>query len=263
MTRFRALGIAWLATALFSLVITFVFRTERDGYVVTLVLGMATVALGAWLLLRSSGRAVTMSAVFGVAWLAVYGTLAVVQGDEARVTDTFLAAAGTAIGYAAWKTLGGRTQDEGSDIHVASDEPAAPGTGWLRLAATLYVFLGLAFGVSAPVVLAFYADNGYLPTMLSFRALAGPVEELGRTAFLAAGFALVASSAVSVVAGLLLWRGQRRGVQLGLLVDPVVFALGLGFALPLLLIGVPVRAALVVVGMWQGRREDLDAARQP
>ena len=191
--------------------------------------------------------------VFGVAWLAVYGTLAVLQGAEARVTDTFLALAGTAIGYAASMILGKRA-DEEPDIVVASAEPAAPGSGWLRLAASLYVFLGLAFGASAPFVLAFYADNGYLPMMFSFRALAGPVEELGRTEFLAAGFALIASSAVSVVAGLLLWRGQRRGVQLGLLVDPVVFALGLGFALPLLLIGVPVRVGLVLVGMWQARR---------
>ncbi len=263
MTRFRALGIAWLATALFSIVITFVFRTEPDGYVVTLVLGIATVAVGAWLLLRSPGRAVATSVVFGVAWLAVYGTLAVLQGGEARITDTFLAMAGTAIGYAAWMILGKRTRYEGPDIVVASAEPAAPGTGWLRLAATLYVFLGLAFGASVPVVLAFYTDNGYLPMMFSFRALSGPVEELGRTGFLAAGFALVAASVVSVVAGLLLWRGQRRGVQLALLVDPVVFALGLGFALPLLLIGVPVRAGLVLVGMWQARRGGLNAARQP
>ena len=263
MTRFRALGIAWLATALFSIVIAFAFRTESDGYVVTLVLGVATVALGASLLLRPSGRAVAASVVTGVAWLAVYGTLAVLQGSEARVTDAFLAIAGTATGYAAWMMLGTRTTGERPGIGVASAEPVPPGTGWLRLAATLYVFLGLAFAASVPVVLAFYTDNGHLPTMFSFRALAGPVEELGRTGFLAAGFALVASSAVSVVAGLLLWRGQRRGAQLGLLVDPVVFALGLGFALPLLLIGVPVRSGLVLVGMWQARRRDLSAAGQP
>jgi hypothetical protein len=97
-----ALGVAWLAIALFSIVITFVFRTGPDGYVVTLVLGLATVALGAWLLLRPSGWAVAASVVTGVAWLAVYGTLAVIQGDSARVTDTFLAIAGAAIGYAAW-----------------------------------------------------------------------------------------------------------------------------------------------------------------
>lgn len=101
MTRFTALGIAWLAIALFSIVITFIFRTGPDGYVVALVLGVATVALGAWLLLRPSDGAVAASVVAGVAWLVVYGTLAVLQGDAARVTDTFLAIVGSAIGYAA------------------------------------------------------------------------------------------------------------------------------------------------------------------
>ena len=116
MTRFRTLGIAWVAVALFSIVITFAFAPNRTGTLVTLVLGVATVALGVWLLLRSSGRAVATSVGFGVAWLAVYGTLAVLQGAEARVTDTFLALAGTAIGYAAWMILGKRTPDEGPDI---------------------------------------------------------------------------------------------------------------------------------------------------
>lgn len=69
MTPFRALGIAWLATAMFSLVIMFVFRTEADGYAFVLVLGVATVALGAWHLVRPSDRAVASSVVTGIAWL--------------------------------------------------------------------------------------------------------------------------------------------------------------------------------------------------
>jgi len=112
MSRFSSLGIAWLATASFSIMITLVFRLEADGYVVTILLGVATVALAAWLLLRPSGRALATSVVTGVAWLAVYGTLAAVQGGEARVTDTFLAIVGTAIGYVAWTMLGKRTPDE-------------------------------------------------------------------------------------------------------------------------------------------------------
>lgn len=254
MGLFRALGIAWLATALFSLVIMVLFRTEADGYVIALVLGVVTVALGAWLLVRPSDRAVASSVATGVAWLSVYGTLAVLQPGEARVTDAFLAVIGAALGYAA------RTMQR---KRVISREPATPGTGRLRIAASLYVFLGLAFGASAPFVLAYYADNGNLPTLFFFRALSGPVEELGRQGFLAAGFVLVAASAVSVLAGLLLWRGERRGVQLGLLVDPVAFVLGLGFALPLLLIGVPVRAGLVLAGLWRARRATLSEAGQP
>lgn len=161
---------------------------------------------------------------------------------------------GAALGYAAWTMHGKR---------VATAGRATAGTGWLQIAACLYVFLGLVFGASAPFVLAFYADNGYLPTLFFFRALSGPVEELGRQGFLAAGFVLVAASAVSVVAGLLLWHGERRGVQLALLVDPIAFVLGLGFALPLLLVGVPLRSGLVLANRWQARRAPLGEAGQP
>ena len=124
MTTFRALGVAWLATSLFSIVITFVFRLESDGYIVTFALGVATITLGAWLLLRPSVRAVATSVVTGVAWLTVYGILAVLQGGAARVTDTFLAIAGTTIGYAAWMTLRKRTPAEGPDIVAARADSA-------------------------------------------------------------------------------------------------------------------------------------------
>src|SRR5215207_1936543 len=122
-----------------------------------------------------------------------------------------------------------------------------------RAAAVGYVFLGLAFGLSVPVVLAFYAVNGYLPTVASFRALGGPFESLGASGFTAAGWLLVAVSAVDVVSGLLVWRGRRVGMRLALLTDPIAFVLGIGFALPLLLIGVPLRAALLLAAALGGQ----------
>lgn len=118
-----------------------------------------------------------------------------------------------------------------------------------RVASVLYVFLGLAFGLSVPWVLAFLAENGYLPMMFGFRALGGPFERLGTGLFVVAGWMLVAVSLLDVIAGVLLWRGRRSGVLLGLATDPIALALGWGFALPLLLIGVPVRALLVIVGL--------------
>jgi hypothetical protein len=51
-----------------------------------------------------------------------------------------------------------------------------------------------------------------------------------------------------VAAGIWLWRGRRWGVRLGLVTSPLTFALGLGFELPLVLIGVPIRVALVLAG---------------
>ena len=134
-------------------------------------------------------------------------------------------------------------------------EDAAPAVrSGVRLASVLYVFLGLAFGLSVPWVLMFLAENDYLPMTFGFRSLAGgPLEELGRGPFLVAGWGLVAISLLDVVAGVLLWRGRRVGAILGLATDPIALALGWGFALPLLLIGVPLRATLVLVGLRRVR----------
>ena len=122
-----------------------------------------------------------------------------------------------------------------------------------RFAAVLYVFLGLAFCASVPLVLRSFADNGYLPMTFGFRSLAGPFEQLGADAFIALGWLLVVISIVDVVAGVLMWRGRRLGAWLGFATDPIAFALGLGFALPLLLIGVPARAMLVLLA-WRRLR---------
>ncbi len=90
--------------------------------------------------------------------------------------------------------------------------------------------------------------------MFGFKALAGgPLERLDREPFIAAGWLLVAVSAASVAAGVLQWRGRRIGVWLGLAADPIAFGLGVGFALPLLILGVPVRAGLLILGLRQSR----------
>jgi len=86
-------------------------------------------------------------------------------------------------------------------------------------------------------------------TPWGFRSLAGgPFEELSPEQFAALGWALVGLCAVDVVAGIWLWQGRRRGAALALATSPVALALGAGYALPLLLAGVPIRAALVLAG---------------
>jgi hypothetical protein len=64
---------------------------------------------------------------------------------------------------------------------------------------------------------------------------------------------LVGVCAVDVLAGIGLWRGQRIGGVLGLSTTPFALVLGAGFALPFLLIGVPLRGALVLQG-WRSLR---------
>ena len=86
-------------------------------------------------------------------------------------------------------------------------------------------------------------------TPWGFRSLAGgPFEGLPQEQFTALGLALIGVCALDVVSGVWLWQGRRRGAVLGLATSPVALGLGAGFALPFLLLGVPIRAALVVAG---------------
>ena len=127
---------------------------------------------------------------------------------------------------------------------------AAPDGGGraLRVAAALHVLLGLGLAVGSAPVLVHFARNGELPmSPFGWRWMAGPVEQLGPVPFMALGWTLVA--VLDVVAGRWLWHGRRRGLQLGVATNACAFALGLGFALPALIVGVPLRAALV----WAGR----------
>ena len=118
----------------------------------------------------------------------------------------------------------------------------------IRVGALLFLFLGVAFGASVPFVLAHFRRYNELPMTFGFRSLAGPFEQLGPESFVFLGWTFVGVCAADVVAGLGLWRGRRWGARIGLATSPLSLALGVGFALPLVLVGVPVRVALVVAG---------------
>jgi hypothetical protein len=118
----------------------------------------------------------------------------------------------------------------------------------VRVAALLFLFLGLAFGASVPFVLAYLDRYGELPMTFWFRSMAGPFEQLGPEAFKALGWIFVVVCAADVVAGIGLRRGRRWGARIGLATSPLALVLGVGFALPLVLVGVPIRVALVLAG---------------
>ncbi len=119
----------------------------------------------------------------------------------------------------------------------------------VRAAALSFILEAAGFGLAMPIALAHLNRTGELPmTPWGFRAFAGPFEKLGHDQFAALGWTLVAALPVDVLAGVWLWRGQRRGARLGLAMTPVVLALASGFALPLMLIAVPIRAVLVIIG---------------
>ena len=126
--------------------------------------------------------------------------------------------------------------------------PAVPGA--VRAAAILSASLGIGFGTAMIISLARLADGRDLPmTPFGFRAFAGgPFDELSPTGFKAIGCVLVATSVADVLAGAWLWKGQRRGSRVVLATSPVSLILSVGFALPFLLVGVPLRAALIALG---------------
>jgi hypothetical protein len=123
----------------------------------------------------------------------------------------------------------------------------------VKIAAILFI-ADAGFGVAMPFTLAHLARTGELPmSPFGFRSFSGPFEQLGRDAFTSLGWMLVALGALDVLAGIWLWQGKRRGARLGLATTPFALALGIGFALPFLLLLAPIRAALVVAG-WRSLR---------
>jgi hypothetical protein len=120
----------------------------------------------------------------------------------------------------------------------------------IRAAAAGYVALGVGFGAGAVVTLVSFARTGELPmTPWGFRSMAGgPFEQLGPVAFTILGSTLVGACVLQVVAGTWLWQGRRSGGQLALATTPLALGLGVGFALPFLLAGVPICTALVLAG---------------
>jgi hypothetical protein len=136
------------------------------------------------------------------------------------------------------------------------DETARKPAKSVRLAAIVFGVSGVGNGITTPLILWSYERNGYLPEApfdLGFRLLAGPFEELGSGPLVAFGWVLFAVSLLDVIAAILLWNGRGRGAFLGIATSPVAFALGIGFAVPFLLVTAVLRIALVVAG-WSSLR---------
>ena len=134
-------------------------------------------------------------------------------------------------------------------VHIRRAQFGA-GPTIVRSAAMSYIVLGLGFGIGAVVTLWHLDRHGELPmTPWGFRSLdGGPFVQLGVERFTALGWGLVAVCVADVISGVLLWQRRRAGAAIALLTSPVAVVLGVGFALPFLLVGVPVRLALVLAG---------------
>ena len=119
----------------------------------------------------------------------------------------------------------------------------------VRLAAVIYFVLGLGFAIGTAVTLWYFERDGVLPmTPFGFRSLDGPAVALGPDRFKLLGWALILTSSLDALAGIWLWQGRRRGAWLGLATSPFTLLLAVAFALPFLLVGVPIRLILTFAG---------------
>jgi hypothetical protein len=119
-----------------------------------------------------------------------------------------------------------------------------------RAAGLWQIAIAAGFGIGALVTIRHLEEHGELPmTPFGFRAFAGPFE----TVVDQAGFVLLLKAmaglcALDAVAGAQLLAGRRSGLRLGILTALPSFALSIGFLLPIMLIGVPLRLLLAFAG---------------
>jgi hypothetical protein len=119
----------------------------------------------------------------------------------------------------------------------------------VRVASLLYALPGLAFGLGTVGTLAYLARKGELPmTPFGWRLMGAPL--VGTVRFGALGWvlalALVATSALDVIAATWLRQGKPQGARLGLATTPLTLVLAAAFVLPGLLVVAPARALLLL-----------------
>lgn len=117
--------------------------------------------------------------------------------------------------------------------------------------------LSIGTALTTPLILVSYERNGYLPEDpfdFGIQFLAGPFSEnLSSGAFITLGVVFTVVSVLDVVAGVMLWMSLRSGGVLGFATSPIVFALGIGFAVPFMIVVTVLRVVLLVVG-WSSLR---------
>ena len=124
-----------------------------------------------------------------------------------------------------------------------------------RVAAALFALSGVPTTLVMPFFLAWIAVNDQLPMMGGVRGLSGgPFEQLGPRAMALLGIPFVATSVLELVAARRLWRRERGGRTLGLLLFAPTELFAIGYDLPIWHILVALRSAALVPGVVRDRR---------
>ena len=119
---------------------------------------------------------------------------------------------------------------------------------WLKLAALLLWFNGLGFGIPCVMALRSLLAGKGIVFVMGFPAYGqGPFERHGipTTPVLVAGFLLVC--VLEIIAGGLLWGGQKSGALLSLALIPMGAVYWWGFALPFPPMFAVLRTVLIVM----------------
>lgn len=104
MTRYQGAGVLWLAAAIIGAGMTIVFRDDATWYAVTLVLSVIGALIGIGLAWRPGRATVGSSSIGGVAWLATYAVLTVIQSDDVQAwtADAFVGLVGAIAAFVAY-----------------------------------------------------------------------------------------------------------------------------------------------------------------
>lgn len=104
MSRYQTSGVLWLAAAALGAGVTIAFRDDDAWYAITLVASAIAAVVGVLLLWRPASPVVLWSTIGGIAWVALYTVLVIVQSDEiqAWATDALLAAIGATTAFVAY-----------------------------------------------------------------------------------------------------------------------------------------------------------------
>jgi hypothetical protein len=96
MGSFEAAGSIWILVSGFAIALAVAFRGDATAWLATNVTGVVAAMIGAFIIWRPSRRVARASISWGVAWLILYGALAVIQVDDlpAWITDLLLGAVG-------------------------------------------------------------------------------------------------------------------------------------------------------------------------
>lgn len=125
----------------------------------------------------------------------------------------------------------------------------------ITTAAILFLVFGLGTLVANVPTIIFMVQNRTFPVVFGIPLLANSyADTLGMDFMIVATILFEIVNALEVLAGYWLWKSDKRGGKLGLILLPFGLVFWLLFALPIFLIVGPLRAITMIIG-WKTLRQ--------